>query len=56
MIFKSRKSCADGTDVVGISEMFDNFLAGEIDRTVTRTEIQYDNLKPSCGRPVSGAW
>ena len=37
----------DGTDFVSISEMFDNFLAGEIDRTVTRTDRLYVTLKPS---------
>ena len=37
----------DGTDFVSISEMFDNFLAGEIDRTITRTDRLYVTLKPS---------
>ena len=41
------QSYVDGTAFVGISEKFDNFLACEIDLTVTCTNILRKTLKPS---------
>ena len=41
------KSYIDGTDVVSISEVFENFSESEVDCTLTRTDIQSSRLKPS---------